>query len=76
MQYLNTPLRKYAHPGLEENNLAWACYYSWMRTMIQLTEAQLAQLLEVSPRRDNLLDAVRQPQAAPPPPAVVAKSQN
>ena len=47
-----------------------------MRTMIQLTEAQLAQLLEVSPRRENLLDAVRQPQAAPPPPLPVAKSQN
>lgn len=40
-----------------------------MRTLIQLTEAQLAQLLEVSPRRENLLDAVRLPQvpASPPP---------
>lgn len=37
-----------------------------MRTLIQLTEAQLAQLLEVSPRRENLLDAVRQPQAPSP----------
>lgn len=46
-----------------------------MRTLIQLTEAQLAQLLEVSPRRENLLDAVRQPQAPSPPPEKLAAAK-
>lgn len=41
--------------------------------MIQLTEAQLAQLLELSPRRENLLDAVRQPQVPSPPPLKAVK---